>query len=237
MLSNPKDATSETIYAEHTEDPSSWDSPRPSFDVERFNHELEKRGGTVGSVPRFRLKWAPDDDTYCLNEVSFWTGYTYVEDGEQKFVSNTQLDFVFPENAVVSPHYEYQKYYIPRWVVEQYTDGQYVLAWIIEQVEFVEERSGHKICKSHYVEPAEHDLQMAEGARYLGETLTPQDIAEGLAKRNEVRRKDYLEKKREIKEDNKYWADKYMRDGVPERVISIPKQVAPKNIKEQIAKI
>lgn len=234
----PKDATSETIYAEHTEAPESWCSPRPSFDVEKFNQELEKRGGTIGSVPRFRLKWAPDDDAYCLNEVAFWTGYTYAENGEEKFVSNTQTDFEFPDDAVVAPKYEYEKFYIPRWVVEQYHEGSYALAWVIERVESVSEQSGHKVVMSHYVEPAEHDLQLAEGARYLGETLTAEDIAKGLAKRNAQKAKDYQDKKRDIKEDNAYWADKYMRDGVPDRVISIPKQVVPKNIaKEQIANI
>lgn len=233
-----KDATSETIYAEHSEDPDSWKSPRPSFDVEKFNRELEKRGGTIGSVPRFRLKWAPDDDVYCLNEVAFWTGYTYTENGEEKFVPYTDKDFEFPDDAVVAPKYEYEKFYIPRWVVEQYHEGQYVLAWVIESVESVSERSGHKIVMSHYVEPAEHDLQLAEGARYLTETLTAEDIAKGLAVRQAVKAKDYRDKKQEIKDDNAYWAEKYLKDGVPDRIISIPAQVVPKNIsKEQIAKI
>lgn len=235
MLNNE---TSETIYAEHTEDPRSWSSPRPSFDVEKFNREIELRGGLIGSVPHFRVKWAPDDDAYLLDENAFLVGYTFIEDGKERFVSCAQRDFEFPDEAVVLPRYEYQKCFIPRWVIEQFVDGSYTAAWYIEEIELVSQQAGHKILMSRYCEPSEVDLQIAAGTRYMGATLTAEDITKGLATRNARRIKDYTDKKEEIRQDNHHWANKYAKDGVPSPVFSIPLKPEIKNIsKEQIAKV
>jgi hypothetical protein len=113
--------THEILYAEHTEERSSWRSPRPDFDAAKFNRELERRGGCIGSVPRYRLRWGGDVEECVIEEYADHTGYVFLENGEQKFVSVNDKDFEFPDNAVISPHYEYEKVYIPRWIVEKYT--------------------------------------------------------------------------------------------------------------------
>lgn len=231
----PNNDTHVILYAEHTEDPASWRSPRPDFDAEQFSRELERRGGMFGSVPRFRLRWGGDLDECCIEEFAELTGYDYLEDGIHKFVSCNNVEFEFPDGCVPAPHYEYTKVYIPRWLIERY-DGElkYELAWTVERLEKVSEKAGNIELISHYREPAEVDLEIASGVRSLSETLTPEDISAGLARKAAATAKELAEKKEEIKQDNNHWADKYARDGVKSPVFSIPKNPAIKNISKEL---
>ncbi len=173
-----------TYYAEHTDDPKSWASPKPDFDLDKFNRKLERRGGSVGSVPRFRCRWAGDKDEYILEVYDDLTGYTYLKDGKEQFVPCTDLDFEFPDGALVTPYFETNKVFIPRFVVEEYTEPFYHKAWMVENVESIGEQSGRIDVRSHYREPSEIDLKMAEHLSYLRTHLTPKQIADGIAAQN-----------------------------------------------------
>lgn len=235
-LSGPQ-TTHETIYAEFTEDPASWSCERPSFDADAFNLELERAGGYIGSVPRFRLRWCGKVDDYCIEEFPILTGYTYREDGLEKFVSCTELTFEFPKGSVPAPRFELTKVYIPRWVIEEYQEPFYSGVRYIEWLELVEEKAGHVTWLSRYREPLQKDLDIIKGALQLGANLTQADIQAGILKESEQRSKIDTNARIELKEETKYQATKMLYDGVPEpKMISLPSEI--KSLaKEQRAKV
>lgn len=192
-------AIHQTFYAEFKAgNPSSWSSPRPAFDVEKFNRELERRAGVVGSVPRFRLRWAGEHDEYVIDDGYMLTGYTYMVDGKEVFVSATQTDFEFPDGAMIAPFFETHKIFTPRWVIEEYQGFLYEKAWFVELVETMGEEYGRVDVLSHYRQPAERDIQMAEHLTHLRETLTDADIRDGIEKMNAMDVKEKAERKAEM---------------------------------------
>lgn len=188
----------QTFYAEFTDDPKTWASPRPAFDADKFNKELERRAGTIGSVPRFRLRWAGNLDEYLLENCFVHTGYTYIVDGKEVFVLATQLDFEFPDGAVVAPFHETHKIFTPRWVIEEYKEPFYEKAWMVELVEKTGEEYGRVDLLSHYREPSERDIQMAEHLNHLRETLNDDDIRNGIERMNALEAKEKQERRAEM---------------------------------------
>lgn len=165
-----------THYAEHTDDPGSWGSPRPGFDLAAFDRELGRRGGSVRTVPRFRCVWGGDADAYLIDEHAELKGYEYRANGETRFVPCSRLDFEFPDGAVVTPVFDEIKIFTPRFIVEEFREGWYRKLWAVEEVEIVSEAYGRVDLLSHYREPAEIDLQMAEGYARAADSLTPADF-------------------------------------------------------------
>jgi hypothetical protein len=190
-----------TTYPEYTTDHKTWKSPRPAFDVERFNKELEKRAGCIGTIPRFRLRWAGEHAEYIVDEGLVHTGFSYIVDGKENFVPLTEPDFEFPDDALlINPFYEDFKVFTPRWVIEEYQPEAlaYWKAWFVEEIsqEVAEGEGGRIDVVSYYRQPAEIDLQMAERLNYLRNSLNQDDIANGLAElkklsdRAQARKKD-----------------------------------------------
>lgn len=204
-------------YAEHTDDPKSWASPQPSFDLERFNKELERRGGTVGSVPRFRCKWAGNLDEYMLEEYDELKGYIYIVDGKEHFVSNTDLNFEFPDGATIAPHFEVCKVFTPRFVIEEYKQGMpyYEKAWACETRQIKDMEYGRIDVISHYREPSELDLQMAEHLSYLRDHLSDAEIAAGLAGIEVREQQEAAIKKEEFVDELAEETAKALTDGIP----------------------
>lgn len=167
-----------TEYHEHTDDPTSWKAEsRPSFDLKKFNEQLEKRAGCIGSVPRFRCVWGPESPAYYLDSHDVFTGYQYVDNGETRFVSNTDLDFEFPDGAIVTPVWDTIDIFIPRWGIEEYQDGQYVRLYVVEDVELAGEGDGGRIdLLSRYREPSEFDINRVQGYASILDKLTPADM-------------------------------------------------------------
>lgn len=211
-----------TLYAEHTDDPKSWASPRPAFDLAKFNTELERRTGCLGSVPRFRCRWAPDDDAYLLEEFEELVGYIYREDGEDKFVSCKDTEFELPDGAVWAPSVENTKVWIPRFVVEEYRPMEltgdrtfYHKAWMVERVEETGRDYGRIDLLSHYREPSEVDIQMAEQLNYLRQHLTDEEIAAGVAALDTQEANDRLNRQEELISDMAEETAKALTDGLP----------------------
>lgn len=208
----------QTFYAEFTNDPKTWASPRPAFDVEGFNRELERVCGRIGSVPRMRLRWAGELDEYVIEEGYKVTGYSWVESGEQRFVSCLNADFEFPDNAMITPVFENVKVFTPRWVIEEFDDGWYRKAWFIETLEKIGEENGRIDVLSRYRQPATIDLNMAQHLSYQREHLNADDIRNGLAREAA---KAAADKKRRHDEFVDYVAEetaKALTDGLPNPV-------------------
>jgi hypothetical protein len=191
-----------TTYAEFTDDLRSWKSPRPDFDVARFNKELEKRAGTIGSVPRFRLRWAGECAEYIIEEGLVLTGFMYLKDGIETFVPLSDKDFEFPDKSIPAPFYEDLKVFTPRWVIEQYIPDRvaYEKAWFVQEVsQTVAEGEGGRVdVMSYYREPAEIDIQMATQVTYLNTTLRQSDITDGLNKLKQLQERAEFRKKEEF---------------------------------------
>ena len=231
-MSNP---VHQTFYAEFTDDPSSWPSNRPSFDVQKFNQELERRTGCIGTVPRFRLRWAGELDEYILEEGYRTKGYQWMENGEMRFVSALNGDFETPDGAIISPVFEDVKVFTPRWVIEEY-DGEFLYkkAWFIELVEKIKEEYGRIDLLSHYRQPSERDIQMCEQLAYLRKTLTPADIAKGIAELNEIKVKEKAERKAEMIDDMAEDVAKALSDPAPNTIYSIPSVTGPERVRQII---
>jgi hypothetical protein len=190
-----------TTYAEHTDDPKSWASPRPSFDVEKFQKELTRRGGSMGSVPRFRLRWAGEADEYILEEFDVLTGYIYVEGGAEKFVSTSQGDFELPDGAVWSPKYEHTNIFLPRWVIEEFDGLFYQKFWVVQQLEQTGYQSGRVDLLSHYRAPAEADLKVIEGYVHKLDNLTFDEVRNSFERDAKQKEKDAKARKDELVDD------------------------------------
>lgn len=230
--------TNITYYAEHTDSPDTWSSPRPAFDVEKFNRKLEQTGGLVGSVPRFRLRWAGEIDEYALEEWQNHIGYLYRENGVEKYVSKDDVDFEFPEGAIWAPRFETIKNYIPRWVVEEYTEPFYTKCWYVEELRRLESKAGRVEWLSSYREPGARDLEWAAGKRYKDETLTTTDIAAGLEREAAYAAKLKTDESAAIRTEMVAAGEKKFKDGVTgATLISIPPHPALKNIIEKGAQV
>jgi hypothetical protein len=204
-----------TLYAEHTDDPKSWASPRPGFDLAKFNTELERRGGCIGSVPRFRCRWAPDDDLYLLEEYDELIGYNYRDNGEDKFVSCKDGDFELPDGAIWAPCVESRKVWIPRFVIEEYKEPFYHKAWMIETIKEVSRAYGRIDLESSYREPSTVDLEMAAHLAYLRQSLTDEEIAAGVAALDHQEANDRLNRQEELISDMAEQTAKALTDGLP----------------------
>lgn len=227
----------QTFYAEFTADPSSWASPRPGFDADKFNRELERRAGMIGSVPRFRLRWAGDTDDYILEDCYKLTGYTYIVDGVEAFVPMTQTDFEFPDGCTVAPFFETHKIFTPRWVIEEYNGLLYEKSWFVELLEEIGGEYGRIDLRSHYREPSERDIQMAEQLNYLRHTLNDDDIRNGIARMNAMEARKKANDKEEMAEEIGEIVDKAFKDGVPSPVhFDIKRSFDPKKRIAEILK-
>lgn len=227
----------QTFYAEFTDDPKTWASPRPAFDVDKFNRELERRAGMIGSVPRFRLRWAGDTDDYILENCYKQTGYTYLMDGKECFVPITNLDFEFPENAVIAPFFETHKIFTPRWVIEEYRNPFYEKAWFVELVEKTGEEYGRVDVMSHYREPSERDIQMAEHLNYLRNTLNEDDIRNGIERMNALEAKEKEMLRADMIDDMAEGVCEALTDGIPVDPIHFDYGKANFNIRERANQI
>jgi hypothetical protein len=205
-----------TEYAEHTDDPKSWKAERPSFDVKRFNAELEKRTGCIGSVPRFRCVWGPDSPAYYLDSHDELKGYNYRENGVDKFVSCKDVDFEFPDNAVITPAFESIDIFIPRWGIEEYRDGQYVRLYTVEDVEFVGDGEGGRVdLLSRYREPSEFDIQRCQGYASILDKLTPADMEARKVAEARQKAKSKADKREALVTDIQEETVKALTDGLP----------------------
>jgi hypothetical protein len=173
-----------TYYAEHKEDDlSSWASPRPRFDMEKFQAELTRRCGQGHgvSLSKFRIRWAGEHQEYLLDEYDAHIGWQWTENGEQKYASCAEKDTAIPDGVLVAPVYDRKASYVPRFVIEEWRDGWYHKAWFVEVEKFIGEENGRIDVMSHYREPSELDLKRAEHLNYLRQHLTDEEIGEGLA--------------------------------------------------------
>lgn len=204
-----------TYYAEHTDSPSSWASPRPCFDVEKFNKELEKRCGCIGSVPRFRLRWAGEIDEYIIEDYDILIGYAYREDGVEKFVSCTDKDTEIPSDAITIPISENCKVFTPRFVIEEYREPWYHKAWFVEEVEKTGFESGRHDVLSHYREPSETDIQMCEHLARLRRTLTDEEIAAGMEALQAQEAAEAALRREEFVDDLTEETVRALTDGIP----------------------
>jgi hypothetical protein len=214
-----------TSYAEfRDDDPSTWKSPRPSFDVNKFNAELERRGGVVGhSLPRFRLKWAGEDDEYILETFLLHTGYTYIVDGAEHFVSRADEEFELPDGVVWAPRHEHTSIFTPRWVIEEWDPDQarYVKSWFIQTItqEVQKDKGGRIDVLSRYREPAEIDLQMAEHLSHLRLNLNQDDINAGLTELAKLKARAEEAEKEEFVDEIAHETVKALTDGIPAKPI------------------
>jgi hypothetical protein len=213
-----------TTYPEYTPDPKSWRAERPAFDVDRFNKDLERRGGCIGSIPRYRVVWGGNNPDYIVDEILKHTGYTYIVDGQEHFVSNKNVDFEFPDNALlINPFHEDFKAFLPRWIVEQYKADSlgYEKAWIVQEMskELTDGEGGRIDCISYYREPSEIDLQMAEKLTYLNLTLNQDDIRNGLAEIEALKQRAEARKKAEFVDEIAHEFAKGFTDGIEAKPI------------------
>lgn len=215
-----------TYYAEHTDDPKSWGSPHPSFDVAKFNRELERRGGLIGSVPRFRLRWAGDLPEYLLESYDTLEGYIYRIDGKEHFVSVNDTEFEFPDGTVPAPHFETHNVYTPRWVIEEYREPFYQKLWFVERLERLGYESGRVDVRSHYREPSEMDCRMIEQYVRVSATLTADDIRAGLERQKELEAREDLRRREEFIDDFAEETAKALTDGIPNSEKFYPTQTA-----------
>lgn len=205
-----------TYYAEHTDDPATWKSPHPSFDVAKFNRELERRGGLIGSVPRFRLRWAGSEPEYLIESYDTLEGYIYRDgDGKECFVSVNDTDFEFPEGSVPAPHFETHNVYIPRWVIEEYRGPFYQKLWFVERLERFGYESGRVDTRSYYREPSEMDIRMVEQYVRALMTLTADDIRNGLERQKELEAREDARRREEFIDDFAEETAKALTDGIP----------------------
>lgn len=169
------------FYAEHRENNiPSWRSPQPDFNLARFQAELVRRTGRIGSVDRYRVRWAGDKEEYLLEDFDVQTGWIIYENGQETFVSMDDGDYKIPDKALTAPFYENCKVFTPRFVIEEYKEPFYQKAWFIESLEEIKEENGKIDVLSYYREPSETDLQMAEHLRHLQDTLTTEEIETGV---------------------------------------------------------
>ena len=218
-----------TYYAEHTDDPRTWTSPHPSFDVAKFNRELERRGGLVGSVPRFRLRWAGGQEEYLIESYDTLEGYLYRDaDGKEHMVSCNDTEFEFPDGSIPVPQFETHNVFIPRWVIEEYREPFYQKLWFVEKLERFGYESGRVDVRSYYREPAEMDLRMVEQYVRALNTLTADDIRNGVERQKELELRDAARQKEEFIDDFAEDTAKYLTDGVPNSEKFYPATTAPK---------
>lgn len=208
-----------THYSEHTDDPKSWASPKPDFDLERFNRDLERRAGSIGSVPRFRCVWGAEEiktsGRYMIEDFRTLEGYTYIENGVEKRVSAKDLDFEFPDGALVTPYFETSRVFMPRFVVEEYREPFYEKAWAIETIQVTGEEYGRVDIISHYREPSEIDMQMAEHLTYLRQHLTDDQIRDGLDALNRLEESRKANERAEMIDEIAEETAKALTDGLP----------------------
>lgn len=212
----PQKTVTVTFYAEHKDNrPETWSSPRPAFNVSRFQAELDRRGGMIGSIPRFRLRWAGECDEYILDEYSELKGYSYVENGEDKFVSCLDGDFELPDGAVAVPVTEDHKVFTPRWVIEEYREPFYQKWWTIHEIEQVGYQSGRVDLMSHYRQPSEVDLETVEAYVAAKATLNADDMRNGLAIQDAMAKREEDAKREEFVAETAEQFNKAMKDGLP----------------------
>lgn len=205
-----------TFYKEHTDDPRTWLSPRPAFDVEKFQKEIEWRGGSVGSVPRFRLRWAGECDEYVIEEYDTCEGYFYRDkNGIEQYVSAADTEFEVPDGCVLAPHFESHKVFIPRWVIEEYIEPFYHKFWTVQGLEQTGYESGRVDMISHYREPSEIDIKIIEEYIYLRERLNDDDIDRGLAMQNELQARQKANDREEMINEMAEDTVKALTDGMP----------------------
>lgn len=213
-----KNTVKNVMYAEHTDDPKTWASPMPDFDLAGFNKELERRCGTIGSLPRFRCVWAGHHEEYLLEEFDVHTGWVYKDsEGREQFVSANDGDFEFPDKCFPAPAFDTQKYFIPRWAIEEFdgTEPFYRKLFVIEKAVKIGEQSGRIDVLSHYRPPAEDVIQALEHLAYLRQTLTPADIAAGLARLDHAEALATAERQREFENEIAEETAKALTDGLP----------------------
>lgn len=205
-----------TFYKEHTDDPRSWLSPRPAFDVEKFQKELERRGGTIGSIPRFRLRWAGECDEYIIEEYDTLEGYFYRDEkGIEHHVSASDTEFEFPEGAIPAPNFESHKVFIPRWVIEEYHGPFYAKFWTVQELEQTGYESGRVDIMSYYRAPSEVDLKMIEQYAYLQDHLNADDIRNGIEVQKALQDKQRYEERAEMIDEITEETAKALTDGIP----------------------
>jgi hypothetical protein len=204
-----------TYYAEHTNDPKTWASPRPDFDLAKFNAELEKRAGSIGSVPRFRVRWAGEHDEYILEDYDEIVGYAIFHNGVESYLSAKDGEAEIPEGALVTPRYENFKVFTPRFVIEEYREPFYHKAWFVENVEKIAEQNGRFDILSRFRRPAEIDLQMAEQLAYLRRNLTDAEIAAGISKMQAEEVALKAEQRAEFVDEMAEETAKALTDGIP----------------------
>lgn len=205
-------------YAEYdTDDPRRWRSPQPEFDLDKFNRELERRGGTIEGRPRFRCVWAGNREEYLIQEYQELTGYVYRQDGKEHFVSCKDVDFEFPDDVVPAPHFETHKVFIPRYAIEELKRGNFLYekAWTVDFTEEISAEFGKIEVKSVYREPAEIDLERAEKLAFLRDHLTDEQIAAGIKQRAAVSAIRRAQQRQELKQTIEDDAERGFRDGIP----------------------
>lgn len=211
-----------TNYAEFTEDESTWFRvfPKPSLEPS-FREKLSRIGRKREGNPLFRIVWGGEEEIYIEGDEDVPSGhyhryqigstfeklkgYSYTQDGEEKFISSLDVNAEIPSDVLVKPVYEFVSVGRPRWVIEVWRDESepgihrsgYYEAWTVQTLQLIDSFSGRQEFLSTYREPAEIDLQMAEHAAHLMETLTQKDIREGIAAEDAAKQ---LKKEKEIDE-------------------------------------
>jgi hypothetical protein len=209
-----------TEYSEHTEDPATWRSPRPDFDLDKFNRELVRRCGMIGDNPRFRLVWGGERQEYLIEEIEEHVGYDYRHDGKDYYVSRADETFEFPEGAVITPRYKAHEVFTPRWIIEEFrTFGPfpnfYHKAWAVEEVEVIGKQAGRVDLLSFYRQPSEVDMQMCENLARKRDTLTDADIKAGVHHVQLMEEMEKTNNRAEFVNDIAEETAKALTDGLP----------------------
>lgn len=212
----------QTFYTEYTDDHKTWGSPRPAFNVTKFNDDLERQAGCIGSIPRFRLRWAGELDDYIIERGLMLTGYVYFKDGIETFVPVTDINFEFPDDAIPAPYFEDVKVFTPRWVIEEYQEGllRYEKAWFCETLRQEIEESGLIDLYSTYRAPAQIDIDMAVRLAYLRRTLNEDDIRNGLDEIAKLAAKASADNEQQLKDEISEVVQQGLTDGVSAKPIT-----------------
>lgn len=220
-------------YAEFTDDPRTWNSPEPAFDLEKFNKRLAEVGGRSGSRPRYRCRWAGKLPEYLIEDFDEQTGWTWREDGVDKFASVKDGEAVVPRDAIVAPFYENFKVFTPRYVIEELrSDGIYQFLCWIETVEKVSEEFGRVNLLSRYREPSQIDLDLVKAHRYQRDHLSAGDIQKGLDAQKMRTEKEKLSRREEFVDQCAEDFVEAITDGIPNAKEIDEKVYSPDYIRE-----
>lgn len=231
-----------TVYAEFTEDPSTWRPSRPAFDVDKFNQTLLRKFGRIGDQPRFRLLWGPDSEIYQIEEFYSIRGWQYTDpDGTVRILTDPQEE-IPDTNAILMPVTETIKVFIPRFIIEEFNGIAYQTIWTIQRVEERKEteESGKFELVSYYREPGDVDIEILAKYVSVKDSWTEADtraITEKHLEAEQRRRNQALDEIAvEYAEEAASFLSKPLSSRLQKMYGNIDPTITPKDVEENIKK-